>query len=97
MAADFISVVRNNTDATHAQKLINTVAVTRNAVELLTECQQLGYRMFNAPSDFAVFEEIFGIPTGQGQTVFNLINGTVLALNGSAQNANAIEFINRVG
>jgi hypothetical protein len=99
MAADFIKIVRNNSNATHAQRMLNAVAQVRSALTVLEEIQGLGYRMFDAgpPVDFEVFEQTFGVPEGAGQTVFDLVNGTVLALKGEAQNANATELITRVG
>lgn len=98
MAADFIPIDRTVSTAVFSSKLVTLPQDLRRVIDKLEEVQQMGYRMFvEDPPDFTVFETLFGIPTGQGQTVFNLVNGTLLALNGEAQNANATEFINRVG
>lgn len=100
MAADYIKIDRSNTLAPFAQEIILAVAQLRQAQETLLKIQAKGFRMFDTtpdPDDFSVFETNYGIPIGNGQTVFNLVNGTVLALNGTAQNANAQELINRVG
>lgn len=98
MAADFIPINRTVSTAVFSSKLVTLPQDLRRVIDKLEEVQQMGYRMFNTgPDDFTEFEELFGIPTGEGQTVFNLVNGTLLALNGTAQNANAIELINRVG
>lgn len=96
MAADFIKIDRTNTAATHSSKIIAAVQTARSLVNQLTEIQGIGFRNF-AGTDFAAFEALFGIPAGKGQTVFDLINGSQQALAGTAQNANALEFINRVG
>lgn len=96
MAADFIKIIRNDTAAPFAPEILSVVAQVRSAQETLLQIQAKGFRMFNG-SDFSVFETNYGIPTGSGQAVFDLINGTVLALTGTAQNANAQELINRVG
>lgn len=42
-------------------------------------------------------ETLFGIPTGTGQTVFDMLNGTMGALNGTMQNNQAANLIARVG
>lgn len=100
MAADFIEINRSNNLAIFANEIITAVAQVRAAQDTLLKIQAKGFRMFDAtpnPDDFSVFETKYGIPTGFGQIVFDLINGTVLALKGDAQNGNAQELINRVG
>lgn len=96
MAADFILIDRFDNTNPFASELITVAAQLRAAQETLLKIQAKGFRMFSG-SDFSTFETNYGIPTGQGQTVFDLINGTVMALAGTAQNANAQELINRVG
>lgn len=96
MAADFIKINRGNSAAVFAQELIQIPRQLRSLIENLEKVQQTGFRMFDG-SDFTVFEENYGLPTGKGQTVFDLVNGTLQALSGAAQNANAEELINRVG
>lgn len=98
MAADYIKIDRNNTAAPFAGEIISAVAQLQQAQQTLLKIQGKGFRMFTtSPDDFSVFETNYGIPTGQGQTVFNLINGTVMALKGELLTANAQELINRVG
>jgi hypothetical protein len=100
MAADFIKIDRNNNAAPFASEIIAAVSQIRQAQETLLKIQAKGFRMFDTtpdPDDFSVFETNYGIPTDSGQTVFNLVNGTVMALAGTAQNANAQELMNRVG
>lgn len=96
MADDFIKINRGNAAAVFAQDLVQLPQQLRSVIDKLEKIQQTGYRMFNG-SDFTMFEENYGIPTGSGQTVFDLVNGTLSALSGTDQNANAEEFINRVG
>lgn len=93
---DFIKIDRTNSTAVFASEMVSLPQNLQRVINQLERIQQMGYRMFDDP-DFSMFETNFGIPTGQGQTVFNLINGTLLALNGTAQNANAIELVTRVG
>lgn len=96
MAADFILIDRFDNTNPFASELITVAAQLRAAQETLLKIQAKGFRMFEG-NDFSVFEQHYGIPTGQGNTVFDLVNGTVMALAGTAQNANAQELINRVG
>jgi hypothetical protein len=49
------------------------------------------------PPNFAAFEMLFGIPTGTGQAVFDMINGTMGALTGTMQNSQAVTLVSRVG
>lgn len=93
---DFIKIDRTNSTAVFSSEMVTLPQDLRRVMDKLEKIQQMGYRMFDDP-DFTMFETNFGIPTGQGQTVFNLINGTILALTGAAQNANAVELVNRVG
>jgi hypothetical protein len=96
--SDFIKIDRTDSAAVFSNKLVAIGPELRRVMDKLEEIQQMGYHMFVAdPPDFTMFEDNFGIPTGQGQTVFNLVNGTLLALRGEAQNANALDLINRVG
>lgn len=99
MAADFITIERTDSNAIFAHLLQQAGPLVRQLENLLSEIQEKGYRMFESgpPADFTVFEQKFGIPEGQGQTVFDLVNGTLMALQGTAQNANAQELKNRVG
>lgn len=95
--SQFIEVDRTVSTAVFAPKLISLPKDLRNVLDRLTEIQEMGYQMIGDPPDFTVFETLFGLSTGQGVTVFNLVNGILLASNGEAQNANATEFIARVG
>lgn len=101
MAADFISINRGVATATHFNEILSAINSVRNAKTQLEKVQALGFRMFDPKpdngDDFALFEEKFGIPAGQGKLVFDLVNGSVMALNGEAQSGNAIELINRIG
>lgn len=96
MAADFIKIDRTTVTATHAQLLLQTVSAVRQARTKLEEVQGIGFRNFDG-SDFTAFAALFGVPGASAQTVFDLINGTIGALNGTLTNANSVELINRVG
>jgi hypothetical protein len=97
MAADFIQIVRSDPNtAPFAQELIAASAQMRIAFETLKRIQGKGFRMFET-SDFSEFEKLYGIPPGEGQVVFDLINGSVMAMEGGATNDDCIELMNRVG
>lgn len=99
MAADFIPLIRGNSANIFVNDLIGLPQQLRAVVDKLEKVRDTGFRMFETgpPADFSEFETFYGIPTGQGQTVFDLVNGTLNALGGTAQNANSEEFMNRVG
>lgn len=104
MAADFITLNRTSSTAPFVNELVSIPNDVRRLIDRLEQVREKGFRMFvpagennNPPADFSVFETKYGIPTGQGQTVFDLVNGTLIALKGEAANANALELMNRVG
>ena len=95
---DFIAVIRTDSAAVNSGKILTAVAQVRAALSTLQEIVDVGYHNFTTnPDDFTAFEKLFGIPTGHGQEVFTLINGTRGALKGEFQNANAVDLINRIG
>lgn len=96
MAADYIKITRNDSNAPFAGEIISAVSALRDALQQLEKIQAKGFRMF-ASTDFTVFQTNYGIPTPNGQTVFDLVNGTVGALKGTLTNANALELLARVG
>lgn len=98
MANDFIKLNRASAPAVFVNDLVNLPRELRAWVDKAEKIRDMGYRMFVAdPVDFSAFETNYGIPTGSGQAVFDLINGTLGALAGTMQNANAEELMNRVG
>lgn len=100
MANDFIKISRTDSAATHAPKILAAVSQVRTAYATLREIIEIAYHNFDTapdPDDFSDFEELFGIPVGQGEAVFTLLNGTRGALAGEFQSANALDLISRVG
>lgn len=96
MAADFILVTRNNSAAPFAGDPINLSRQIRSLLEIAQSISDKGARMVSG-TDYTLFETLYGLPTGAGQPYLNFVNGTISALKGTAQNANAIEIMNRVG
>lgn len=92
MAADFISIIRDSKDATHAQQLLSAVETVRSAKAQIEKLSTLATRMFGG-EDFALFETKMGIPSGQGKTVFTIIG----QVNELFSQESVLELINRIG
>ena len=96
MAGDFINVDDSVTTATHAGQLIKYKNLLREARDQGKWLRDLMYRLHDG-TDFSALEVLFGLPTGAGNTVFDLVNGSIGAMEGSFQNQDATTLINRVG
>jgi hypothetical protein len=96
MALDYIVVDSSTTTAKFARDLINFTRSLRSAIDQLDAVKAVMDHSNNGVS-FTQIETLFGLASGQGQTVYDLVNGTRLALSGSAQNSNALALIDRVG
>ena len=103
MAAPFITVTPDANSATHARRLLALASAVRNLRSDLAEFIAESYQMFdgNGAEQFTLNAQKYGLsgPTAnaQAQTVFDLLNGTLLALNGTAQNSNAKDLAERIG
>ncbi len=51
----------------------------------------------SGPSQFTAIETMFGIPTGSGQTFFNIINGSMGAINGTMENSQCVNAAQQIG
>lgn len=93
MARDFIPI---DLTASQASSLKNYITVLRQA-------QELGQRvldMMTNSQDGSVFTDIesrFGLPPASGQTVFNLVNGSIGSMKGTFQVADATTITQQVG
>lgn len=97
MARDFIKIDRSNAaNAVKVQALLNYIAVLRTAYDAGKYVRDIMVHN-NATGVFTDLEALFGIPTGQGQAVFDLVNGSVGAMEGTFQNSNAKDLTERVG
>lgn len=96
MARDFIKIDVNATGAIHSVKLKNFVGTLRAAQDqgkLILDI--MGHA--NDGTVFTDIETLFGLPTGQGQAVFNLVNGTLGSMAGTFQVSDAIAITSKVG
>ena len=96
MTIDFIKIDQSITTAKFAGELAELVSRIRAALEKLDRVKDIMDHS-NDGTDFTQIEAFFGLATGKGQTVYDLVNGTFLALTGAAQNANSVSLTERVG
>lgn len=96
MARDFIKVDTTQAAATQAQLLKSYISSLRQAFDFGTRVLAImGHN--NDGTVFTDIETIFGLPAGKGQTVFNLVNGSIGAMSGNFQVADAKTITEQVG
>lgn len=96
MAADFIKINTTVSTQTYAATLKGVVADTRRLIDNLELLK--GVMEHNIDSaDYSAVETVFGLPTGNGDEVYNLVSGTLAGIKGTAQAADALTLIDRVG
>lgn len=93
MAVDFIPITLTAPQGSQLKtailSLIQAQAQLNSVLGLMTHMED--------GVTFTKLETQFGLPAGTGQTVFNLINGTVGVMNGTFQNNNAVTLTQQVG
>jgi hypothetical protein len=96
MARDFIRIDRTTTTATHAGLLLQYAQQLRQAYQTGKHILAvMGHN--NDEQDFTDIEALFGLPAGQGQAVFDLVNGSVGSMEGAFQVDDAKELSERLG
>ena len=88
MARDIIKADKTQAAAIKAPLLLQYVTALRAAYNLGKELQAVMGHL-NDGSVFTDIETYFGLPVGKGQTVFNLVNGSVGSMEGIFQVADA--------
>lgn len=98
MARDFIRVNRANfaTTATAAPLLLDYVNTLRRAYELGVKTKATMDHN-NDGSNWTDLEALFGLPTGKGQTIYDLVNGSIGSMTGAFQVADAKNLTETVG
>lgn len=76
MARDFIKIDTSITTAIHSGTLKNAVQQVRQAYDRIVFLKQMMDHMTDGTS-YADVELYFGLPTGQGQAVYNLVNNSM--------------------
>lgn len=87
MAIDFILVDNTKTGASQAITLKNAISIGRQFYQQMTAIRQQMTHM-NDGTTFTEIETFYGLPAGQGQAIFNLVNGSVGVIEGTFQNNN---------
>lgn len=96
MARDFIKIDTTNAAAIHAMKLKNFVNILRGVIDQGNLIRDImGHS--NDGTVFTDVETLFGLPTGKGQEVFNLVNGAIGSMAGTFQVADATTITSKVG
>ena len=99
MANDFIKLNVNDTNAFLSRDVKSAIESVRSAITQLNKVVGILQHNFDAGQsiDWTTVEEICGLQSGEGQTLFTLLDGSRGVLAGEFQNNNAVELINRVG
>lgn len=102
MAAPYITISRTDPAATHAQRLLQVNASVKQLREQIDSLVAESFQMFDGDGSnvahFTLNATKYGVATNaQAQAVFDLLNGTKLALEGAAQNANAVALATQIG
>ena len=87
MARTFIKIDVAMPGATHSGLLRGYVQQQRNAYEVGSRIKAIMTNNHDG-TDFTDLEALFGLEAGDGQAVFDLINGTIGANEGTFQNNN---------
>jgi len=96
VARDFIKVATNVTTATHAGKLLQYKNELRQAYETGKHVLAI-MNHNNDGSNWTDIEALFGLPAGKGQAVYDLMNGSVGAMEGAFQTADAKNLTETLG
>jgi hypothetical protein len=95
MAKDFITLTQ--TAASTQQGLLKSyISALRQAYNLGAQCAAIMSHN-NDGADFADLEAIFGAEAGSGQALFDLVNGSTGAMNGTFQNFDCKTITEKVG
>lgn len=100
MAANFITLNTSDTIATHALRILGVKSQLQSLINNLENLIAESFQMFDGSGDqqFVLPKTKYGCASvAEAQTIFNDLNGTLLALKGEAQNANAIDLSTRIG
>lgn len=96
MAKDFIKIDRTIAAATQSGALADYVRAFRNTLEAGARIKAV-MEHNSSGSDFADVEALYGLAAGKGEAVYNLVAGSVGALNGTAQSADGKTMTEQVG
>ena len=95
MARDFITITSTATSV-QAPLLKSYISALRQAYNLGAQCAAIMTHN-NDGTDFTDVETLFGVESGEGQAVFDLVNGSTGAMNGLFQNNDCKTITEQVG
>jgi hypothetical protein len=81
MAIDFIKINVASSEATQANTLKQWIDILRQAYEIGGRIYAKMNNMHDG-TDFTMLETMHGIPAGDGQKVFDMVNGTLGSMEG---------------
>lgn len=96
MAAPFITINRTDTAATHAQRILQINSQLKALRSSLTDIIAESFQMFDGNGDqqFVLVATKYGVATtAEANTVFDLMNGMLTAINAS----NEAQLATRIG
>lgn len=96
MARDFIKIDRSNTNAVMATQLLAYKDYLRQAYEQGKKVLAI-MNHNNDGTNWTDLETLFGVPTGKGQTVYDLMNGSIGSMEGTFQVADAKNLTETLG
>jgi hypothetical protein len=96
MAIEFIKIDVQAQGASQANTLKQWIDILRSAYEIGERIQAKMNNMHDG-TNFAMLEQMHGLPAGEGQTVFDLVNGTIGSMEGRFQVADAKTITETVG
>lgn len=96
MAASFITIATDDTQATHARRILAVSQQVKTLRSNLTDLIAESFQMFdgNGPEQFTLPKTKYGVSTNaEAQALFDLMNGMLSAINAS----NEAQLATRVG
>lgn len=96
MARDYIKIIRTDSAATQASPMLEFLRNLRTTYEQGVKIKAIMDHLQDGTT-WTDIETVFGLPAGTGHAVYDLVNGTVGAMNGTFQNNNAVTLTEKVG
>ena len=93
MASDFIPI---DVTASQAQLLKSYTQMLRSAYEVGVRVKSIMLHMHDG-TVFTDLETEFGLPAGEGNAVFDLVNGSIGAMEGTFQNDDCKQITEQLG
>lgn len=101
MVADFIELKRTDTAAVFVSEILAYRASIATALAQGDAIKNKMAHMFNdsipQAIDWTMLERLYGIPTGKGQAVWDMINGSQGAMRGTMQNNQCENLVKMAG